>query len=367
MKSLIRRNVSSGWIYVLLTFVSVFPEVARAQFLYPPSDENIVYMGRWDLRDPNVALTVYSGSGIRFGFNAGTCVLRFDTSYYVDVDHPTLSYRIDDGEWIDWTIEPTLILNVEPGVPHSVEIVVKAFLVAKNRWRPPLLSVVAFQGIALSGGGTLLPGRKPAGPKIEVFGDSITEGILIEEYDGFSNVAQLSDARRTYGYIAAMHYDADLRYCVLSGQGILIYGNGEVPRARNTFGYVYLGVEKDDRKPDTVIIHLGENDSHHNGREFELAYKSYINIIRSDYPNAEIFCMLPFRGFHEEPIQNVVSQRQAEGDSAIFYIDTRGWLHASGTTDGRHPTVETHAMLAERLIEAIELNRPTAIPHFMLY
>lgn len=340
-----------------------------ADIRIPPSDENFIYMGRWDRTNPQTAATIYSGASIRFAFTGGSCTLHFDATPYPVNLHPILLYRLDDGAWREWTVDSQLTIHTtQPFSSHSVEIVTRSYIVSQQRWYPPRAAIVIFTGITLPSGSQILPGRRPTGPRIEVLADSITEGIAVYVNDGSQNVAQVSDATLSYAYLAARHFDADLRFSALSGQGIMTAGNGGVPESRNTFAYVYSGVENDSWQAGLVIVNYGTNDGNTSEKTMTAYCAFYLDLIRSHYPHAEILCLRPFNGTQANAIEAAVTNRHAAGDRAVHYVDTTGWLDPANTTDGRHPTPAGHALLADKLIQLIQpFVSSTRIPDFMLY
>lgn len=354
----------------LVLFEAFFIIPVQAEVLFSPNHENIVYLGRWDRNDPQKAITIYSGAIIRFSFTGNLCTLHFDASPYTENLRPMLWYRVDEGTWHEWTVDSQLTISAEQSSAssHPVEVIAKSFVVSQKRWYPPLAAVVIFTGIALEDGAQILPGRKPSGPKIEVLADSITEGIAVYVNDGSMNVAQVSDAKVSYAFLAAMSFDADLRFTVLSGQGIMTAGNGGVPESRNTFASVYSGVDYDNWQADLVIVNYGTNDGNSSEKTFIAYYAFYLDLIRSHYPHALILCMRPFNGVQGNAVRAAVENRNIAGDSLVQYVDTADWLDPANTTDGRHPTPASHALLAEKLIDAIKSDwAATSIWDFMLY
>lgn len=363
------KTIKHFFSLTLILWATVIAAPGQAEILFSPIHENIVYQGRWDRRDPQKAITIYSGAIIRFAFTGAACALHFDDSPYPENLRPMLWYRVDEGAWRARTVDSQLTISPEqPADSHPVEIITKSYVVSQNRWYPPLAAVIIFTGVALEDGAQLLPGRPASGPRVEVLADSITEGVAVYVNDGSMNVAQVSDAKSSYAYLAAMHYDADLRFTVLSGQGVMTGGNGGVPECRNTFAYIYNGVDNDNWQADMVIVNYGTNDGASTAKTYTAYYKFYIDLIRARYPRAEILCLRPFNGIQADAIQAAVENVRNQGDSAVHYVDTTGWLDPANTTDGRHPTPSSHALLAEKLMEIMNpYFATTSIPDFSLY
>lgn len=75
-----------------------------------------------------------------------------------------------------------------------------------------------------------------------------------------------------------------------------------------------------------------------------LAYPRYSSTVAEtaqyDYPqyrtvDIPIFVMRPFRGQLEQATHSVVDRLQFEGDNAVFWLDTSGWLNTDIDFEGR--------------------------------
>ncbi len=365
-----RRAILSCIRIVLLVFVVAgWGLASQGDTLFLPSDDNVVYQGRWDRTQSESAITVYPGAGFRAGFTGNHCVLRFDTAPYSDNRPPQVWLQVDNGEWQVSVVQSELrILAGNSGSEeHSLELILKSYNVARQRWTPPLEAVVIFQGISLPEGERLRPGRHPTGPRVEVLGDSITEGLIVYPNQNNANIEDISDARESYAFRAAQEWDADLRITAFSGQGLLTGGNGGVPEVINTFDWIYKGVPRDSWQADWVLINLGTNDAYSTSRTFQGFYEYLLKSVRAAYPQALIFCLRPFNGTQSQGVENAVHAMRGQGDSAIHYVDTTGWLNPSDTTDTIHPSVEGHAKAAERLIEVLRDYHPTGITDYCFY
>jgi hypothetical protein len=111
----------------------------------------------------------FSGTGVS---------ARFDTSLN-QAPIPTLAWRIDQGPWQEGELAATVMLGtgLSPGM-HEVMVMVRGFNEYQSRWIPPLISSVTFLGLDATGG-ALQPSPRPVRPKMEILGDSITEGLYI--------------------------------------------------------------------------------------------------------------------------------------------------------------------------------------------
>lgn len=315
-----------------------------------PNDPNIRFIGHWDKSNlADEAVTVNSGSRIICAFTGHTVRGLFGTKgitspaeIYASIDgNAPLVYRIDDTS-INFTSGSLR------GKKHELEIDVKDVDEHPNRWIPPLESALVFQGLILDRGAKTLPLPPPSPLKMEFYGDSITQGVAV-----LSPVysPEGSDATKDYAFFTALDFGAIHNQIGFGRQGIIREGNGNVPPAAESFGWNYQGSRADPAfVPEVVVVNQGTNDQQYPSERFQPAYKSYIEEIRKAYPNAWIFCLRTFGGFHEADIKSAV---ESIADPRVIYVDTTGWLEKSDYTDGLHPNVDGHAKAARKLVEAI--------------
>ena len=100
---------------------------------------------------------------------------------------------------------------------------------------------------------------------------------------------------------------------------------------------------------DIVVINLGTNDAGVSNALFQSTYISFLQKIRRRYPHAHIFVLRTFRGSKANPSKAAVNAVIAAGDHNVQYIDTTGWISASDTVDGVHPTDTGHVKIANKL------------------
>ena len=338
---------------------AILKETLPAAPQFSAADPLFQYWGRWDMREAGStgAVTVNTGSTLILKFKGKGATLHFSTQHY-PLQLPTLWLQLDNGEWRITHPSEELEASSQPLADgeHTVRMVVKGFREWENRWDPPLANSVVFRGVTLSGGGSLLD--PPPRPRlvIEYLGDSITEGVLVlTEGAGDKRPRerwpQFSDGRRTWAYQSALLVEAEPRIAGFGRLGLTINANGGVPPGIYSFPYIYNGAPIDkSRMPDAVVINMGTNDRRAAAEVFGPLYKSYVETIRKEYPNAKIFCLRPFAGAHSEVIRNAVDQLQSAGDKSLYYVDTTGWVDSrSHTTDGTHLNLEGNSLAAEKL------------------
>jgi lysophospholipase L1-like esterase len=314
--------------------------------------ESIHYYGRWN-RLADRAITVNSGSHVVAQFSGSAVSAKFDTSLN-QTPTPTLAWRIDQGDWQEGELAASLPLatGVSAGT-HEVTLMVRGLNENQNRWSPPLVSSITFLGFDVTGG-EVQPSARPQRPTIEFLGDSITEGVALwSSYKGQSTACWRTDGRRAYPSQTAQLLAAEWRQVGFGRQGLLIEGNGGVPRANDAFNWIYQGVPRDDWQPDLVVINQGTNDGSASATAFRSAYATFIGTILAAYPSAKLAAMRPFNGAHAAEIKAEVDARRAAGTMRVNYVDTSGWLASGDFTDGIHPNEQGSQKAASALATAI--------------
>ena len=317
-----------------------------------PSDPRIVLEGQWG-QQPGVAITVNSGSRISFSFSGDRLQLLFDTDGLTVAPH--LWITVDDGEPELHLIDDPVIELSAPTGQHRVEVVVKDVNEHVNRWNPPFECAVVFAGLVLDVKSRLRLSGRPGGPRLEFYGDSITQGVRsLSEHPE----SEGADGTTSYAYLTARAFGATAYQVGFGSQGISKPGNGEVPAGVDSFGWNFAGSPAERVEPsDVIVVNLGVNDP---TLEIE-EYADYVRRVRAAYPSATIVALTPFSGKHAETIQAAV---KTVDDPDLVCVDSTGWITEDDCTDLVHPTVAGHAKIAAHLVEALEqhtsLRRPAA-------
>lgn len=286
-------------------------------------------------------------------FDGTAITARFDTSAN-RAPFPTLTWRIDAGEWQEAEVAPLVKLaeGLKPGA-HEVVLMTRDLDEHQSRWSPPLVASLTFLGFTLPDGKLLPPPPEPK-LKVEFLGDSITEGVLVHGVrPGKETWPWRGDGRLAYSCQTALRLGAQWRQCGFGRLGVTVEGNGGVPVAPDSFNWFYKDCPRDNWQPDLVVVNQGTNDGGRPSEQFRPAYARYLKVIREAYPNARIAAMRPFNGAHADDILGEVVVRQGLGDRKISYVDTTGWLGPGDYTDGVHPNVAGGAKAADRLAEAL--------------
>lgn len=315
--------------------------------LVSPADPNIQLQGRWD-RGGTADTTVNSGSRLFLRFTGTNIAAVFDIT---SITNPPQFYaRIDFGPSKRFVVDrPTIDLarGLSPGA-HLLELDVKDVDERANRWIPPLQSGLILTGFQLSAGGqTLLPPGLPL-RRMLFLGDSITQGVRAV---GPQIGPDGADATKDYAWLVGQALHTNFQQVGFGAQGITHGGGGNVPAAAVSLPLNYQGSPIDPSfVPEAVVVNQGTNDAGASSAVFRPAYQSFLQEIRSRWPDAWIFAMRPFNGTHAEDIAAAVT---AMHDPRAAYLDTTGWLAQDEFTDGLHPTVAGHLDVARRLVPIV--------------
>jgi lysophospholipase L1-like esterase len=317
------------------------------------------FYGRWDLTMPGRAVTVNSGSHVVVKFNGSGLSAQFDVSGNTG-NLPTVTIELDDEPVVEKEIAGTLELASGLEVTeHTLTLFVRGMNENEARWTPPLVAATTFLGFEVTGG-AFVKAARPERLKMELLGDSITEGVALHGQgpQGQTTANWRTDGPRGYASLTARAMNAEWRQVGFGRQGLTIVGNGGVPKAQDAFNWFYQGVPRDDWQPDWVVVNQGTNDGGANSQTFSPLYFEFLGLIRTAYPDATIAALRPFNGAHAADISAQVTARRNAGDMNVFYVDTSGWTSSGDFTDGVHPNEAGSVKIAGRLVTALQALLP---------
>jgi lysophospholipase L1-like esterase len=310
---------------------------------------SVQYYGRWDFTGGK-AITVYSGSHVTARFNGTGLSARLDLGHSQN-PVTTVTWQLDGGAWLEGDVKATMVLATGlPAGMHDVVFMARGMEELFNRWNPPVVAALSFSGFDVTGG-ALVPTARPARLKIEFLGDSLTEGVRVVP-DGSD--PQHTNGRLAYPCLTANAMGAEWRQVGFGHQGILQEGHGNVPKAADSFDWVYATVPRDAWVADMVVVNQGTNDRDASSTAFRPELARYLGIVRKGYPRAKIFVLRTFGGYREADIAAEVAARVAAGDAQMFYVDTTGWLTAADYTEGLHPNIVGHQKATAALVPILE-------------
>jgi len=241
-------------------------------------------------------------------------------------------------------------------------------------------------GITLEDSGQLLQAIDPNANnkmiRFEAIGDSITAGYKVLVPPGVSDPATIANQDVFHSYIRFMA-DAwgttDYQVIAKSGVSILDYGTTGIVMPQEWLCREYwAGWEGGcpalwdfgNWQADVVVINLGTNDfafGNPTQLQFRQGYLSFVQQVRSKYPNALIACIEPIQhscsGESFPVLTSIVNGLEQAvndmNDPKVIYYETGStvdpWLDCTLSTqdfmDFTHPTVQGNEKFASGLLE----------------
>jgi peptidoglycan/xylan/chitin deacetylase (PgdA/CDA1 family)/lysophospholipase L1-like esterase len=345
------------------------------------SDPNIQYSGRVDNSGTGKVSFSFPGVSIKAKFNGSS--INAVLKEYGQGNAGTTNYFyviIDGGSPVKMPLSHSqtvyeLATNLEEG-EHTVELI---------KLTESQVGKVEFEGFQLETGKTLLPPDPLPNRKIEFIGNSITCGYGNEASiqdpnshpNGFTSVNE--NNYKAWGSITARNLNAQYSCVAYSGRGLYMNNNGNTT---NTMPLIYDRILADEASsqwdpsnyiPDVIVINLGTNDFSAeatfgasktvDSTLFVNTYISFIEKLRSDYPNATIICAVgvmmsdwyPTDAKHWTRIQKYVTAvknyMNTQGDPNVHYFKMDPQVAPYG--EDWHPSEATHLSMATKLTQFI--------------
>lgn len=308
------------------------------------TSENIRYSGRFSLYDGAMTATA-AGSSILLAYVGDTAILHFDIRTNT-FPMPHLWIRVDNGVKTEVPLDRFLHVEAEYGA-HTMEIIYKGGKETLNRWYHPLAGKIGFEGFEADGAGVLPVDTRKT---IELVGDSITEGVLIDPYtyyeDDQNNRPYEDDATATYAYLTAKALGLRTLHMGYGAVGVTRSGCGSVPKAAEAYPYCFDGAPVTYDHPDFVLINHGANDGGATAEKYMEEYRALLVLIRKTHPDAHIIALSAFCGAHENDLRALVDEFNHSTGDDVFYIDGSQWI----PRDPLHPLRDGHRRIADQLI-----------------
>ena len=143
--------------------------------LYTAQSKAVRFTGRWNITDS--ATTTAPGGMIEIAFQGNAAVLHFDIQTNQQ-PYPHLWIKVDHGAKIEVPIDRYIRIETETNGNHIIMVVFKGAIEMQHRWYQPLIGKVSFCGFEAEQEGTLPDDFRKT---IEFIGDSIIEGVLVDE------------------------------------------------------------------------------------------------------------------------------------------------------------------------------------------
>ncbi|WP_433790677.1 GDSL-type esterase/lipase family protein [Actinoplanes sp. CA-252034] len=301
-----------------------------------PGDPHIDFVGRWNTTNASAYVPYWAGAYLRTGFTGRTVKLRQRNT----VD---LWASIDGGPFTAFKGSGTINLT-----PTALAAGNHTLIVSYRQVAGSYTGDAVFQGLTLDAGAATV--KAPARSRlIEFIGDSITAGttssrLAVTGY-GFRTGERLGH-HHTQIAIGGMCLSETADGCWAHETRYWMASGGQAGTTAWDFKRYTA---------DAVVINLGTNDRSHGvtGPSFQADYTAFLTRIRSTFPNAKIFALRTFIGRYAAETQASVQARNSAGDTAVYYVDTTGWLPSDGLSDSVHPNDKGHQAITDRLAPVI--------------
>ena len=327
----------------------------------PWYDPSVRLTGRWSNLDKSGAesveahnLTVATAPGAYFeaAFVGQQCVLRFQTEGMAQ-PMPHLWISVDQGAHIEVTVDRWIRVRAETVGIHVVKVIYKSSMELIPRWHAPELGAIAFLGFEAEAPAQLPPDHRPI---IEFIGDSITEGVLIDE--SFSPILTESQLNRPYQddncatYAALTAEALNLRpvFQAYGAVGMTTTGQGGVPRAELIYPYVFGNTPYCGPEPSMILINHGANDRRHPADEYLQRYGAFLDMVTRIHPSAHVVCLSAFCGAFHDELRDFVEEYQSRHNGKVHFISSKGWVPEVPL----HPLRDGHQIIAKKLTEELK-------------
>ncbi len=284
------------------------------------------------------AKTINSGAYFKVLFSGTSCALTTDTSGDA-APFSEFWARIDGGPFSRYTLaagNPVFAVGASlPNRKHILEVVIKSTSETIDRWSTQKTAVV-FTGLTLDAGAIVAaPVRKPF--NILIYGDSITEGVLVNGSQGFANDTDRNDAVQDYSWLLAQEVPAEVGVVAFGYTGIIHLGNGNVPALGASYDHLWAGQLRSftSPPPDLILYNEGTND----GSSITAGMTAIAAALRTAAPDARQLLLLPFNGSHAADLKAAVA---AMASTKVTFGDTTGFFSSADSPDGLHPYGYTH-------------------------
>lgn len=345
---------------------------------FKPSDPNIAYMGRIDHSDPDAPVFFYAGSQIKFNFKGTSLKISVvNHSYWGEL---ALGVIID-GEMIKIPLSPEnngkeVLLTAAEGLADTAHEVTVYKKHAANQ-------LLVFKGMETDG--ALL--ERPALPqlKMEVYGDSVSAGEVIEAVDYVGKCdpeghnSRYDNVWNSFVMQTARNLNAQI-HNICQGGIALFDGTGYFHHPD------YIGMESTFDKlcyfpeggismwdfslytPDIVVIAIGQNDKH-NGRTDKDDIDISDPVYRMEWQTVYIKMVRTLNDKYNSPkfvLTTTILEHDPEWDKAIDEIKDRlnemgikayhNMFKRNGAATPGHPRLPEHNEMAEELTAFIKNN-----------
>lgn len=305
---------------------------------------SIRYTGRFGHEGMHGMGTTACGAYFEIAFSGREIVLDFDLSLVPD-SHGHVYVSADGGALIESNLQPYIRVGGLSDGAHVLTVIHKSNIEALPRWYHPILAKCDFLGYEAEDAGVLPPDERKT---IEFVGDSITEGVLIDDFrrpfkNDVENRCYQDDVTDTYGWRTAKALGLRPFMMGYGAVGVTRSGSGGVLSASESYPYNFDGSPVSFPSCDYIVINHGANDR---GKPnyFE-CYEKLLKVVRERNPKSTIIILSPFCGYYDDTLPSFVKRYNEANSDDIKYISSHGWV----TPEPLHPLRDGHKAIAEHL------------------
>jgi len=313
-----------------------------------PTDKKIKFSERWNVTE-NTAVCTANGNTAEFIFKGDMAILEFDVSSCRN-PYPHIYIIVDNGAKIEVPIDKYIRIGADYG-EHYVKIIMKSSVEAQHRWYEPIEAKVSLAGIEADDFIELPADNRKT---IEFIGDSITEGVLIDDgYEKFNAGADRvfqDDSTATYAWLTAEKLNLRPIIMGYGAVGTTRSGSGAVPKVFDSYPFYSHENPMPSANADYIVINHGTNDAGKEKEIFKPEYENFLKLVRDRNPKSKIVCLTPFGGYHAENIEEIVTEHNEKYSDNVYYINSTGWI----PTEPLHPLRDGHKIIAEHLAEILK-------------
>ena len=315
-------------------------------------DPSIRYTGRFGKYtnwSGNYMAATACGATIEIAFKGRDCVLLFNTNNAAE-PFAHLYISVDGGARVESVLSRFVRVSTNDDGEHHLVCIFKSDVENQHRWFIPLVGCVAFEGYEAEDSGVLPEDTRKT---IEIVGDSITEGVLIDAFrkvyvnDGQNRPWQ-DDVTATYGWLTAEALNLRPFMMGYGAVGLTRSGSGHVPKVAESYPYNYEGSPATYPSCDYIMINHGANDRG-NRDAYLPEYEKLLKLIRSRNPQSKIIILSPFCGAFDDILPEFVNNFNVANGDNVNYISSHGWVPA----EPLHPLRDGHKIIAEHLVEEL--------------
>lgn len=319
------------------------------------NNENIDFVGRWAQYEDSMAATA-PGAYFRFAFKGDYAVLLFHTWWN---SHPYghVWIQVDDGVKMEATAENYLRIETKEYGIHNVKVIYKGNVEMHARWHKPLVGKLGFKGFEADECVAVSADNRKT---IEFVGDSITEGVLIDDFrnpdktnDQLNRPFQ-DDSTATYAWLTAENLNL-IPLCMGYGAvGVTHGGCGGTLKAADCYPYCFEDAKVEYASPDYILINHGANDRGSGLEKYLEEYEHLLDVIRKINPDSKLISLSAFCGAYHNELGEFIKEYSEKNGCDILYIDSFGWV----PEEPLHPRRDGHKTIAENLTAILkkELN-----------